>query len=259
MVHPIAVGSGQRLFEEPTTYPLRLRRDTVLSWDESFATRYDDWAANMTADIPFYVELARKAEGPLVELAVGTGRVAIPVALATGRFVLGIDSSPAMLERARARAAEVGAELELREGDMRDLVLDEPAALIYCPYRALLHLPTWADRRRTFERVTASLLPGGRFAWNAFALDHRLAARLDGEHQHEPVPHTVRYAVGDNRIDIHLDGDGTSSLWWATKNEWLGLIDIAGLELESLWSGFAREPFEDDSREYVFVTRRTLG
>jgi hypothetical protein len=65
--------------------------------------------------------------------------------------------------------------------------------------------------------------------------------------------------VGDNRIDIHLDGGGTSSLWWATKNEWLGLIDVAGLELESLWSGFDHEPFSDDSREYVFVTRRALG
>ena len=134
----------------------------------------------MTADVAFYVELAREADGPLVELAVGNGRVAIPVAQATGRQVIGIDSSPAMLEQARARAAEAGVELDLREGDMRELALDEPAALIYCPFRALLHLPTWADRRRTFERVAASLRPGGRFAWNAFAFDHRIAARLDG-------------------------------------------------------------------------------
>jgi len=70
------------------------------------------------------------------------------------------------------------------------------------------------------------------------------------------VPHTVQYAVGDNRIDIRLKGGGTSSLWWATKNEWLGLIDVAGLGLESLHGGFAGEPFGDDSREYVFVVRR---
>jgi len=230
-----------------------------MSWDEAFASRYDDWAAHMAADIAFYVELAREADGPIVELAVGTGRVAIPVARATGRPVTGIDSSPAMLEQARARTAEAGVDLDLREGDMRNLILAEPAALIYCPFRSLLHLPTWADRRRTFERVWASLQPGGRFAWNAFAFDHRVAARLDGQHQEQPVPHTVRYAVGDNRIDLHLDGGGTSSLWWATKNEWLGLIDVAGLELESLWSGFDHEPFSDDSREYVFVTRRALG
>jgi ubiquinone/menaquinone biosynthesis C-methylase UbiE len=78
----------------------------------------------------------------VVELAVATGRVAIPVAQATGRVVVGLDSSPAMLEHARAAAVNVGVQLELHAGDMRDLELDEPAALIYCPFRALLHLPT---------------------------------------------------------------------------------------------------------------------
>jgi SAM-dependent methyltransferase len=210
----------------------------------------------MTEDVPFYVALAREADGPLVELAVGNGRVAIPVARETGRRVVGIDSSPAMLEQARERAVEVGVELDLREGDMRDLALDEPAALIYCPFRALLHVPTWADRRRTFERVAAALRPGGRFAWNAFAFDHRIATRLDGLHDDEPVPHTNRYAVGENRIDIVLDDGATSSLWWATKNEWLGLIDVAGLEVEALYGGFDGEPFGDESREYVFVAIR---
>jgi SAM-dependent methyltransferase len=210
--------------------------------------------------VPFYVELAREADGPVVELAVGTGRVAIPVAQATGRRVVGIDSSPAMLAQARARAVEEGVELDLREGDMRELELEEPAALIYCPARSLLHLPTWADRRRCFERVAASLLPDGRFAWNAFAFDHHIAAALDGRHADPnpgvPLPHTNRYSVSDNRVDITLDDGGTGSLWWATKNEWLGLLDVAGLHLEALYGGFAGEPLADDSREYVFVARR---
>jgi ubiquinone/menaquinone biosynthesis C-methylase UbiE len=227
-----------------------------MSWDEAFADRYEQWSADVTPDIGFYVERARQAGGPLVELAVGSGRVAIPIAQATGQQVIGIDSSPAMLKQARARAAAAGVQLDLREGDMRNLALDEPAALICCPFRALLHLPTWADRRRTFERVTTSLRPGGRFAWNAFAFDHQIAARLDGQHQQEPVPHTNRYAMGDNRIDITLDGGATSSLWWATKNEWLGLLDVAGLELEALDGGCSGEPFGDDSREYVFIARR---
>jgi ubiquinone/menaquinone biosynthesis C-methylase UbiE len=227
-----------------------------VSWDEAFASRYDEWSAAMTADVPFYVELAREADGPIVELAVGSGRVAIPVAQATDRPVIGIDSSPAMLEQARIRAVEAGVELDLHESDMRDFELEEPATLIYCPFRALLHLPTWSDRRRTFERVAASLRPGGRFAWNAFAFDHRVASSLDGLHQDKPVPHAVRYVVGDNRIDLILDDGGTSSLWWATKNEWLGLIEVAGLELEALYGGFAREPFTEDSGEYVFLSRR---
>ena len=230
-----------------------------MSWHEGFADRYDEWSAEMTEDVPFYVELARETDGALVvELAVGSGRVAIPVAEATGRPVLGIDASPAMLAQARERAAAAGVELELREGDMRDLELDQPAGLVYCPFRGLLHLPTWADRRRVFERVAASLRPGGRFAWNAFAFDHAIAARLDGEHQDTPVPHSLNYAVGDNRIDITLEGGGISSLWWATKNEWLGLIDVAGLEVEALYGGFDRRPLDDESREYVWVTRRPV-
>src|SRR6516165_446384 len=133
-----------------------------MSWDETYAHRYEEWSAPMTADVGFYVGLARAAEGPLVELAVGNGRVAIPVAQATGQPVIGIDTSQAMLAQARASAAEAGVVLDLREGDMRDLALDEAAALIYCPFRALLHLPGWADRRHTFERVSAALQPAGR-------------------------------------------------------------------------------------------------
>lgn len=227
-----------------------------MSWDEAFATRYAEWSAEMTADIAHYVALARAADGPLVELAIGNGRVAIPVALATGRPVTGVDSSPAMLAQARANAAAAGVTLDLRAADMRDLTVAEPAALVYCPYRALLHLPTWADRRRVFERVAAALRPGGRFAWNAFAFDHRFAAHLDGRHQTEPEPHTITYSVVANRLDITRDDGAVSSLWWATKNEWLGLIDVAGLELEALYGGFAGEPLTEDSREYVFVTRR---
>ena len=219
---------------------------------DPWAEIYDEWSIPMTEDVPFYVELARDADGPVVELAVGTGRVAAEVAGATGRRVIGIDSSPAMLEHARARDAD----LDLRLEDMRDLALDEPAALVYCPARSLLHLPTWSDRRRVFERVAASLRPGGRFAWNVFAFDHAIATRLDGERLPAPVPHTLRYAVGDNRIDMTLDSGDEISLWWATKNEWLGLVDVAGLEVEALYGGFSREPFTDESREYVFVARK---
>jgi SAM-dependent methyltransferase len=227
-----------------------------VSWYDAFASRYDDWSSQMTEDVPFYVGLASELDGPLVELAIGNGRVAIPVARATGRTVIGIDSSPAMVALARAAATEAGVELDLRQGDMRDLELDEPAGLIYCPFRALLHLPTWADRRRTFERVAASLRPGGKFAWNVFAFDHHFAARVDGQFHREPVPHTVHYDVPDNRVDITLDGGATSSLWWASKNEWLGLLDVAGLELDALYGSFDRGPLTAESREYIFVTVR---
>ena len=117
-------------------------------------------------------------------------------------------------------------------------------------------MPTWADRRVVFDRVATALRPGGRFAWNAFAFDHAIAARLDGQRQEEPIPHVNRYAVGDCRIDIVLDSGDTSSLWWATKNEWLGLLDVSELEVEALYGWFDRRPFDDESREFVWVARK---
>ena len=228
-----------------------------MSWDEAFAERYDEWSAEMTDDVDFYVGLAREADGPLVELAVGNGRVAIPVAQATGRRVIGIDTSPSMLSLARERGAQAGVDLELHEGDMRELSLDQPAALVYCPFRALLHLPTWADRRRLFERVVASLQPGGRFAWNAFAFNPHIAAANGGVWADQVgIRHRVDHVPADNRIDITLEAGGSTSLWWVTRSEWEGLIDVPGLEVEALYGWFDRRPFEETSDEFDWVARK---
>ncbi|TML56204.1 MAG: class I SAM-dependent methyltransferase [Actinobacteria bacterium] len=211
----------------------------------------------MTEDVAFYVGLAREADGPVVELAVGNGRVAIPVAQAIARPMLGIDSSPAMLEVARERAAEAGVELELREEDMRDFTLAEPAALIYCPFRAMLHLPTWRDKRTVFERVAAALRPGGRFAWNVFVFNPHIAAEMDGKwEEHAGIRNRVTHVPADNRIDLELGTGAKVSLWWATRSEWEGLIEVAGLEVEALYSGFEHEPFDEESREFVWVARK---
>ena len=224
---------------------------------EAFAPIYDQWSAPMTEDVAFYVDLAREAGGPIVELAVGTGRVAIPMAAAAGRPVVGIDVSAAMLAIARERGAEVGVELDLREDDMRELSLDEPAALIVCPFRSLLHLPTWADRRRVFERVAASLQPGGRFAWNGFAFDPRIAVERDGKwHDETGVPHRLDYVPADNRVTITLEDDSAIRLWWIARSEWEGLIDVAGLEVEALYGWFDRRPFDDASTEFIYVARK---
>jgi SAM-dependent methyltransferase len=235
--------------------------ELVSTWDEAFADGYEEWAAHVTADIPFYTGLAKQAadHGPILELAVGTGRVAVAVAQGTGQRIIGVDTSPAMLAQARENARAAGVELDLHQEDMRTFTAENDLALVYCPARALLHLPTWADRRAVFERAAAHLAPGGRFAWNAFAFDHHLAAAHDGRKAEDArIPHVIRYAVGDNRVDLVRDDGATSSLWWASKNEWLGLTEVAGLEVEALHGGFAGEPFTDDSREYVFVTRKPL-
>ena len=228
-----------------------------MSFYDAFAPIYDAWSAHMTDDVAFYVELARETPGPLVELAVGNGRVAIPVARETGRKVLGIDSSPAMLEQARERAEAAGVELELRLGDMREVALDEPAGLIYCPFRSLGHLPTWADRRRVFERVHASLQPGGRFAWNFFVFSPEVAVRLHGEwHEQNGIRHRVDHFRHDNRLDITLESGDTISLWWLNRSEWEGLIDVSGFEIEALYGGFERRPFDESAYEFVWVVRK---
>ena len=232
---------------------------------DPIAEIYDEWAQHMTEDIPFYVELVRETEGPIVELAVGNGRVAIPVALETGRKIVGIDRSPAMLAQARERAEAAGVELELREGDMRDLELAEPAGLIYCPFRALLHLPTWHDRRRVFERVAAALRPGGRFAWNAFVFDPMIAASFAGRLRRRPdgrLWEWTEYDPTDSRIDLtaYVGQPGKDerriSLWWIARSEWEGLIDVAGLEIEALYGDFERRPFDAESREFVWIARK---
>jgi SAM-dependent methyltransferase len=237
-----------------------------MSQYDPFAEIYDEWSEQMTEDVAFYIHLAREAEGALVELAVGNGRVAIPVARETGRKVIGIDLSPPMLAQARERAEAEGVELELRQGDMRELELDEPAGLIYSPFRSLLHMPTWSDRRLVFERVAAALRPEGRFAWNAFVFDPQIAARLSGKvrphAENSRIWERVQYAPSDSRIDITAwvgepgQGERKLSLWWVNRSEWEGLIDVAGLEVEALYGDFDRRPFDEESDEFVWVARK---
>jgi SAM-dependent methyltransferase len=245
----------------------RYSDNAAMSEYDPFAEIYDEWSDHMTEDVAFYVDLAREAEGPLVELAVGNGRVAIPVARETGRKVIGIDLSPAMLAQARERADAAGVELELHEGDMRDFELEEPAGLVYSPFRALLHMPNWQDRRRVFDRVAAALKPGGRFAWNAFVFDPLIAARLsaEGVRQHAEesrIWEQVEYDPTDSRIDITAwvdrpgEGERKLSLWWVNRSEWEGLIEVAGLEVEALYGDFDRRPFSKEDREFVWVARK---
>jgi ubiquinone/menaquinone biosynthesis C-methylase UbiE len=228
-----------------------------MSGYEWFARVYDTWAADMTEDVDFYVELAREAEGPIIELAAGSGRISIPIAQRTGKRVIGIDLSTAMLDIARERAAEVGVDIELYERDMRELDFEQASDLVICPYRALLHLPTWRDRRRVFERVARALRPGGRFAWNAFVFNPHIAGKLDGHWQDDaPVRHRVDYVPADARIDLTLEDGSTIPLYWSTRAEWEGLLDVAGLETEALHGWFDRRPFDESSEEFVWVARR---
>jgi SAM-dependent methyltransferase len=224
---------------------------------DAFAPVYDAWSGHMTEDVGFYVSLAEEADGPIVELAVGNGRVAVPIAERTGRRVIGIDGSKAMLAGAAHRAARADVTLDLRHGDMRDFTLDEPTDLVICPFRSLLHLPSRDDRLRVFRRVASALLPGGRFAWNAFVFDPAVAAELDGKwREQNGIRHRVDYDYDVKRIDLTLDGGATVPLWWVEVEEWDGLIDESALELEARYGWFDRSPLDESSREAIYVARK---
>ena len=198
----------------------------------------------MTEDVPFYVELAREADGPVVELAVGNGRVAIPVARETGRKVIGIDRSRAMLAQARRTADTAGvdsssARRTCATSSSRSRRRSSTARSAPC-----LHLPTWADRRRVFERVAAALQPGGRFAWNVVRLrpaDRR--RECDGSGTSTPaygMGWTIRPPTVGSTSRLFESPAEPVSFWWISRGEWEGLIDVAGLEVEALYGEFER-------------------
>ena len=140
---------------------------------------------------------------------------------------------------------------------MRDFTLEEPAALVYCPFRAMLHLPTWQDKRKVFERVAAALQPSGRFVWDSFVFNPHRAAESDGQWAVQAgIRHRIDHVPADNRVDIALESGASVSLWWATRSEWEGLVDVARLEVEALYGDFDRSPFTVDSRQFVWVARK---
>ncbi len=94
---------------------------------DRIARLYDPWSLSVIEDVSFYVDRARRSGGPVVELGVGTGRIAVPIA-AEGICVIGVDLSEGMLEVAREQAALAGVELDLRYGDFRDPPVEEHVA-----------------------------------------------------------------------------------------------------------------------------------
>src|SRR5688572_24292160 len=104
--------------------------------------------AHYRPDVDFYVSAAGDATGPVVELGIGTGRIAVPTAL-HGVPVIGVDASARMLDECRRRAADAGVSdlIDLRQGDFRTPPVSEQVGLVTCPFRALSHLDSDVARR----------------------------------------------------------------------------------------------------------------
>ncbi len=134
---------------------------------DKIARVYDPWSVTVVEDVPFYLAEVERFGGPVLELGVGTGRIAVPVA-AAGFEVVGVDLSAGMLEVARETAALAGVELDLRHGDMRDPPVEGEFPLVTAPFRSFLHMETDADRRAVLRAVQRHLAPGGHFIFDVF-------------------------------------------------------------------------------------------
>lgn len=214
----------------------------------------------MTEDIPFYVELALAARGRVLEVGVGSGRIAVPVALA-GVPVVGVDSSPVMLDLARERAAPHGIELELVRADMRHLPGLGSFALVLVPFRAFLHLRDDAERLGVLRALFQRLEPGGVLAFDVFHPDRediaethgRWIEREPGISEHADWDETRRRLVLSVRAG---EVEAQMELWWIAPREWRRLLEEAGFVDVEAFGWFDRRPLTPGATDSVWVARR---
>lgn len=229
-------------------------------YDEIYS-RVDDRALSCLA------ELAGEPPRAL-ELAIGTGRLAVPLA-ARGVEVTGVDISPDMVERLRTKPG--GEAITTVIGDMAEVPVDGEFPLVYLAANSLFALLTQERQLRCFISVADHLPPGGRFLIECFVPDLR---RFDGnetrlgvvdipsleEHSYELAVHDpVEQRIVSQVVRRHADGSSTV-LPVTVRYAWPAELDLmarlAGLELEDRWAWYDRRPFTPASGQHVSVYRR---
>ena len=228
---------------------------------DAIAALYDPWSRSVTEDVDFYVAQARKAGGPVVELGVGTGRIAVPVAKA-GVHVIGIDDSEGMLALCRSRAEGAGVSdlVELRLGDLRRPPVLERVPVVTCPFRALLHLASDEERLDALRAVYRLLIPHGRFVFDVFApsmedveetngrwleREPGIWERADWDLKHRVLTLAVRGETGETAMRLS----------WRSPEEWRALLDRAGFEVQAMYGWFDLRPY-DGGEDTVWIARR---
>jgi SAM-dependent methyltransferase len=200
--------------------------------------------------------------GPALELGIGTGRVALPLA-ARGVEVHGIDASEAMVERLRAKPG--GDAITVTFGDFADVPVEGSYPLVYVVFNTFFSLLTQEDQVRCFAAVAGHLAPGGAFVVTGFVPDQTLhpggqsvrtfqlgldLVRLDAA-LHDPVAQRVDFQ------HVVLSGGGIRLYPGAVRYAWPSELDLmarlAGLRLRERWGGWRREPFDRASRGHVSV------
>jgi SAM-dependent methyltransferase len=235
-------------------------------------------------DVAFYVDEAnRLGDGSVVlELGCGTGRLTLPLARA-GHRVIGLDQSPAMLDRARTKLAtepeEVGRRVTLLAGDVRDAGFTPPATpdLVIAPFRVLQHFPSIDDQLAVFALARRAVRAGGRFVLDVFNPAYPMmttdrSAEVEDVAERplddgRTVRRTVRIVavhwaeqVSDVELIYHVrSADRTERVVQAfqmrffTPAELVHLAARAGFRLEAMYGGFDRQPLTDASPEIVVV------
>ena len=226
------------------------------AYDE-LGTAYDAWCRSVTEDIEWYVELALASGGPVLEIGVGSGRVAVPSAI-SGVRVVGVDSSPTMLDLARRRAAPHRVRLELHQADMRDLPDLGTFPLVTVPFRALLHLRDDGERLGVLRALRDRLDPGGQLAFDVFhptALD--IAETHDRWLEREPgIEEHAIWRPDERSLTLSVRTRGrvaTMELWWAAPDDWRRLLEEAGFSRIECWGWFDRRPLRPMSADSVWV------
>lgn len=238
----------------------------TMSFDEDVAEVYDDVAqrGDEMATVAFLEQLARG--GPALELAIGTGRIALPL-VDRGIHVDGIDFSSAMVAKLRAKPG--GAQIAVTMGDFADVAVPGAYRLIYVVFNTLFNLLTQEDQARCFENVASHLTDDGSFVVEAFvpAFLYRLRSdqyvdaeaigadnvRLDVA-RHDPVKQLLE------ETHITLSSTGVRLNPIVTRYAWPAELDlmarVAGLRLKERWAGWNRELFTSTSNNCVSIYGR---
>jgi SAM-dependent methyltransferase len=233
---------------------------TRVSQYDPIARLYDPWSASVVEDISFYVDEALAAEGPVVELGVGTGRIAIPTAMA-GVPVIGVDSSAGMLDVCAQRAREAGVDglLDLRLGDLRRPPVDERVRLVTCPFRAFLHLRDDEERLEALRAAGSLLVPGGRLVFDVFAPSPDDIEETDGRWlEREPgIFERADWDLTARTLTLSVrgrQGESSMTLWWLEPARWHSLLAEAGFDVVACYGWFDRRPYAG-GEDTVWIAR----
>ena len=252
---------GCRMVDHLSLPDQHLDPAVAANYDASVAERFDP--ALINAAVGVLEELADG--GSVVEFAVGTGRLALPLA-ATGLAVSGLDASQPMLDQ---MAKKPGANrVPVSIGDMTTTVIADDAALVYLVFNTIGNLRTQALQVACFRNAAAHLAPGGRFLIQNNV--PKLASLPPGEtiRTYDITPYHLGFeeyidTVGQILVSHHyfINGDDVRTLSGAFRYVWPSELDLmaqlAGMTLESRWADWSRAPFTGDSPAHVSVWRKS--